>query len=102
MNRIASSPLLASLAGLALLSGCGTLGAFKKGEPDPAWMEIEISAPSERVLCEVIASALEKAKLPLGSGFDRVQREILSGWRTSLSPFLHPRDARHPSPFRGK
>lgn len=71
-----------ALALAAALAGC----SLTPEEPDPQWLETEVSAPSENVLRLVSQSALERLgykKLE----FDPSGLQITSNWRASLAPF---------------
>lgn len=75
--------VLAACVGLA--AACSSTGEGR--EPDAVWVDGTIAAPSDRVVREMIVSAMERMRFPLGSGLDPVAQEVVSEWRTSLSPF---------------
>ena len=83
MTRLPHSLLLA--LGL-LLASCSS-NPFEPGEPDGAWVESEVQAPSERTVREVLSSVLSDQFDHIGQGYDPVERRMETGWRTSLSPF---------------
>ncbi|MHC4376134.1 MAG: hypothetical protein ACYS26_06015 [Planctomycetota bacterium] len=77
------SLLLVSLAAaLALLSGCAT-----NREPDPLWVEAEVSAPSQRVLGTLVENALLRQNFAIGLGMDPAALKATSQWHTVLQPF---------------
>jgi len=78
---------LLALLFASLTSACSASKLFQPGEPDGAWIDTQVSAPSERVVREVLASVLSDQFEHVGTGFDPVERRIETGWRTSLSPF---------------
>jgi len=53
----------------------------------PQWVSGEVRVPSERVLFEVSAMALEQHGFELGSDFDPAALEAVSGWKHDLAPF---------------
>ena len=67
-----------------LLGGCQ---AFGIGEPDPTWVEYEMSAASENVLWQVVCRSLESRRYPLGAGLDPDRLIAQTGWLRSLAPF---------------
>jgi hypothetical protein len=51
------------------------------------WRELEVAAPSDRVLWQLVLLSLSNQGYPLGPGTDPGQREVESGWKTDLQPF---------------
>lgn len=76
-------PRTAAAVLLVALAACNTTPR----EPDGSWVTAEVEAPSDRVVREIIVSALERERYPLGSGLDPVERVAVSGWYSTLSPF---------------
>lgn len=76
-----------ALAALVLALGALFAACETSPEYDPMWESTEVSAPSERLLLQVISLALGKEGFPVGSGVDPTEGSILTGWRTSLQPF---------------
>ena len=74
------------LAVALLLTGCSALG-LGDDEPDPVWVERELSAPSENVAWQVTLRSLSRLKFPLASGLERDRLIAQTGWRNSLAPF---------------
>jgi len=67
-----------------LLGGCQLFGA---SEPDPTWVEHELTAASENVLWQVVCRSLESRRYPLGAGLDPDRLIAQTGWLRSLAPF---------------
>ena len=82
MNR-SLSPSLALFALLSVTS-CGSL---RDKEPEPLWQEMQVEAPSDRVLWKLALLSVEKVGFPLAGGLDPSSGVITSGWRTNLQPF---------------
>jgi hypothetical protein len=68
------------------LAACASLG-FGDDEPDPKWVERELSAPSENVVWQVALETLTRLEYPLGSGLQPDRLIARSGWRNTLAPF---------------
>jgi len=77
--------LAITLATATLLTACA--GLRGNDEPDPLWASGLIEAPSERVVREMITTALRRVGFNIGTGMDPVQQMAVSGWKTSLHPF---------------
>ena len=75
-----------TLAALAL-SVLGLVACQSTGEPDGAWQQGEVQAPSDRVLWQVSRLALQKMRFPSGGVLDPASGKLKSGWRTQLHPF---------------
>jgi hypothetical protein len=76
-----SSRLLPVVLALAVLvSACSTTRA-------PVWVDTQVPSQSESLVYEVIHLSLQKAGYPIGTGADRAQRTIETGWYRSESPF---------------
>jgi hypothetical protein len=56
-------------------------------EPEPVWLEREISAGSDPLLMDCTALAIQKSGFPVGSGIDPGALVAVSGWHISLAPF---------------
>lgn len=74
--------VLLGLSALAL----GACASAPKAPP-PNWQEVELHAPSDRVLWKLTLLQVERLGFPLTSGLDPGAGEILTGWRTNLMPF---------------
>lgn len=72
---------------LALVPACSGLGTNR--EPDAAWQERELAAPSDRVIWKLALLSVEQMDFPLAGGLDPSDGEITSGWKTNLQPFGH-------------
>ncbi|HED66194.1 MAG TPA: hypothetical protein ENJ09_11640 [Planctomycetes bacterium] len=81
-------PALLSL--VLLFGGC----ASTPSAPRPKWQEVEVHAPSDRVLWKLTLLQVERLGFPLTSGLDPSAGEILTGWRTNLMPFRGQGDRR--------
>lgn len=53
----------------------------------PQWQTREIEVPTDRLLWEVTAFALQKEGFPVGSQMDPATLTAVSGWRYDLAPF---------------
>ncbi len=51
------------------------------------WKVSEVSAPSDRLLWQLILLALQNQGYPLAAGTDPGARQVESGWKTDLQPF---------------
>ena len=78
----APARLLALAIAAVLLVGCRT-----PGPPAADWAELEIEAPSENVLWEVVRRSMTRRGFPQGAGMNRAALTAETGWRPSLSPF---------------
>ncbi len=68
---------------LGLTQGCALFNPI----PPKLWEETEVGTPSEQLLREVLLLGLRKSDYPVGKGMDPGERQVVSGWRMSLSPF---------------
>jgi hypothetical protein len=67
-------------------SACGSLGT-RDQEPEGVWIEKEVEAATSNIVRETVMGALERLHYPVGSGYDKVAREIESAWQTHLGAF---------------
>ena len=74
--------LLVALLALAT-SACSTTPS----EPDPAWVEGEVVAPSEGVLWTSTLTNLGRLGYPVGSQANRSELSVVTGWKNQLAPF---------------
>jgi hypothetical protein len=82
--------LLAALAALAALAFGACTSVARQEELDSKearWKEIEVAAPSDRVVWQLALLTLQTKGYPMGSGTDMVGRTIQSGWKQDLQPF---------------
>ena len=87
MTRSRSPIAMAAIAAIAL-SGCAVIQeSLGNREPDPAWQEAEVHAPSDRVLWKLSLLSLERMGFPKTGGLDPGSGRIESGWQTHLAPF---------------
>jgi hypothetical protein len=56
-------------------------------EPPGVWREVELTAPSDRVLWQLSHLSLSKMDFPRGAVNDPASGTIQTGWRTRLHPF---------------
>lgn len=66
---------------LAALASCG--GGSRV---EPQWQNLEVKAPSDRILWKVANMALNNRGYPRGT-LDLAQMEVETGWRNDLAPF---------------
>ena len=76
---------LACLA-LACIS-LGTSCSSAPEEPDPAWIQEFVVAPSERLLWDTTVQTLGRLGYPVGASADPNAMTITTGWKNQLSPF---------------
>jgi hypothetical protein len=78
--------LLLALAFAWAGASCAALGLGDDG-PEPAWVERELTAPSENVVWQVVLQTLSRFNFPLGAGLQPDRLVAVSGWRNTLQPF---------------
>jgi hypothetical protein len=54
---------------------------------EPRWKVLEVEAPSDRLLWQLILLAIQTQGYPLASGTDPGARQVESGWKTDMQPF---------------
>lgn len=74
----------ALLFSLLLLGGCAS---FADSGPKPEWREIEVEAPSGRLLFKVALSELGQRGYPINNELNPGKGRISTGWKTHLQPF---------------
>ncbi|MEQ1894630.1 MAG: hypothetical protein ABL998_18980 [Planctomycetota bacterium] len=85
MNRRTSFVVL----GLFLLvTGCKSVARQEAEEEKKAqWRSLEVAAPSDRMVWQLMLLALQSQGFPLAAGTDPGARQVESGWKTDLQPF---------------
>ncbi len=78
---------LTRLLPLLLLLLSPACASFGNKEPKGQWTELELAAPSDRVLWKVALLSVEKMGFALTGNLDPSSMEIESGWKTNLQPF---------------
>jgi hypothetical protein len=67
------------------------LGACSSTADDPehegTWKEVEVSAPSDRVLWQITLLSLQNLDFPLGANMDPTAGVVETLWKTDLQPF---------------
>mgnify|MGYP001610721913 CR=1 FL=1 len=51
------------------------------------WRTLEVAAPSDRMVWQLMLLALQNQGFPLAAGTDPGSRQVESGWKTDLQPF---------------
>ena len=80
--------LLLVLGTTLLLAGCTSV-ARQQSLDDKAeqWRSLEVAAPSDRMVWQLMLLALQTQGFPLAAGTDPGARQVESGWKTDLQPF---------------
>jgi len=74
---------------LVILSAACTSVARQEAldEKQARWQELEVAAPSDRVVWQLTLLSLQNQGFPLAAGSDLGARHVESGWKTDLQPF---------------
>ena len=84
MSR-ALSPLLAVLF---FLASCTSVARKEHlDEKEQRWKTIEVEAPSDRMLWQLLLLSVQGQGYPLAAGSDLGSRKIESGWKIDMQPF---------------
>jgi hypothetical protein len=51
------------------------------------WRSLEVEAPSDRMVWQLMLLSLQNQGFPLAAGTDPGARQVESGWKTDLQPF---------------
>jgi hypothetical protein len=79
--------ILVSLAAL-VLSACTSVARQEELDSKEArWKEIEVEAPSDRVVWQLTLLTLRTQGYPLAAGTDMGAGTVTSGWKQDLQPF---------------
>lgn len=73
---------------LVLVCACQSV-ARKEAEQEKLaqWKEIEVEAPSDRMVWQLMLLSMQTQGFPMAGGTDPGSREVESGWKTDLQPF---------------
>lgn len=78
--------LLASL--LCLLCACESVARQEaEAEKLAQWRSIEVEAPSDRMVWQLMLLSMQNQGFPMAAGTDPGARQVESGWKTDLQPF---------------
>jgi len=76
------------VTGLFLLAGCKSVARQEAEQEKLAqWREIEVEAPSDRMVWQLMLLSMQNQGFPLAGGTDPGARQVESGWKTDLQPF---------------
>ena len=71
-----------------LLTACTSVARQEHLDAKEArWLELEVTAPSDRVVWQLTLLALQGQGFPLAAGSDLGARQVESGWKTDMQPF---------------
>jgi len=69
-------------------AGCESVARQEaQAEKEARWKTIEVAAPSDRMVWQLMLLALQSKGYPLAGGTDPGSRQVESGWKTDLQPF---------------
>ncbi len=72
---------------LACLLAAPACVSPEPSEPDAVWREVEVVAPSSRLLFKVALSELSQRGYPINNELNPGEGLITTGWKTRLQPF---------------
>lgn len=71
-----------------VLAGCESVARQEsEAEKIAQWRSLEVEAPSDRMVWQLMLLALQNQGYPLAAGTDPGARQVESGWKTDLQPF---------------
>jgi uncharacterized protein YceK len=80
--------LLLVLGTTLFLAGCKSVARRQAEEEKEAqWRSLEVTAPSDRMVWQLMLLALQNQGFPLAAATDPGARQVESGWKTDLQPF---------------
>lgn len=73
---------------ILLLSACQSVARSEAEQEKLAqWREIEVEAPSDRMVWQLMLLSMQNQGFPMAGGTDPGTRQVESGWKTDLQPF---------------
>jgi hypothetical protein len=76
--------LLLLLVSVLSLASCASPGDYA---PEPKWRQVDVEAPTSRLLFRVALSELGQRGYPINNDLDPGRGRVISGWKTNLQPF---------------